>query len=40
MVLAYRQDYSIDYPIAFDIEFINNNKSRIARLTKAEKTSI
>ncbi len=32
--------YKITYPIAFDMEFVDNDTSRIETLTKAEKTKI
>lgn len=33
-------DYKISYPIAFDMEFIENDTSRVETLTKNEKTKI
>lgn len=33
-------DYKISYPIAFDMEFIENDNSRVETLTKTEKTNI
>lgn len=32
--------YKINYPIAFDMEYVDNDSSRIETLTKAEKTKI
>jgi len=33
-------DYRIDYPIAFDMEFVENDTARIEALSRSEKTSI
>ena len=33
-------EYKISYPIAFDMEFVENDTSRVETLTKAEKTNI
>lgn len=33
-------DYKISYPIAFDMEFIENDASRVETLTKTERTNI
>lgn len=33
-------DYRIDYPIAFDMEFVDNDTARIEALSKSEKTAI
>ena len=33
-------DYKISYPIAFDMEFIENDTSRVETLTKTERTNI
>ncbi len=40
LVLQNIGDYRIDYPIAFDMEHIPNDTSRIDALSKSEKTSI
>lgn len=40
MVLENIKDYKITYPVAFDMEYIANDTSRIDNLTKAEKTAI
>lgn len=40
MVLQNIGDYKITYPIAFDMEFIPNDTSRIESLTREEKTKI
>lgn len=40
MVLENIKDYTISYPIAFDMEYIENDTSRIDNLTKTEKTNI
>lgn len=40
MVLENIKDYQITYPVAFDMEYIQNDTSRIDNLTKAEKTEI
>lgn len=40
MVLENLGDYSITYPVAFDMEYIANDSSRIEVLSKAEKTQI
>ena len=40
MVLQNLGDYQISYPIAFDMEFIENDKARIDSLSKADKTAI
>jgi len=40
MVLENVGEYRIDYPIAFDMEYIPNDSARIDILSKAEKTSI
>lgn len=39
-VLSNIGDYKITYPIAFDMELINNDTSRIENLTREEKTNI
>lgn len=40
MVLENLGDYQISYPIAFDMEFIENDQARIDSLSKADKTAI
>lgn len=40
MVLENIRDYSITYPVAFDMEFISNDTARIDKLSKSEKTKI
>lgn len=40
LVLQSVQDYEISYPIAFDMEYIDNDTARIEVLSKAEKTAI
>lgn len=40
MVLEHIKDYTITYPVAFDMESIVNDTARIDNLTKAEKTTI
>jgi len=40
MVLQYIKDYEIAYPVAFDMEGIENDTSRIDNLSKTEKTNI
>ncbi|MCM1569311.1 MAG: glycoside hydrolase family 25 protein [Roseburia sp.] len=40
LVLDYVMDYNITYPIAFDMEYIENDTSRIDILSKTEKTAI
>lgn len=40
MVLQYIKDYEITYPVAFDMEGIENDTSRIDNLSKTEKTNI
>lgn len=40
MVLENIKDYTITYPVAFDMENIVNDTARIDNLTKAEKTTI
>lgn len=40
MVLENIRDYAITYPVAFDMEKIENDASRIDSLSKAEKTEI
>ncbi len=40
LVLQNLQGYEIDYPVAFDMEYIVNDQSRIEFLTKNDKTKI
>ncbi len=40
MVIEYLADYEITYPVAFDMESIDNDTSRIDALTKEERTRI
>lgn len=40
MVLTNIKDYKITYPVAFDMEYIANDTSRIDNLSKTEKTTI
>ena len=40
MVLESIGDYEVNYPIAFDMEYIKNDESRIEQLTKTQKTDI
>jgi GH25 family lysozyme M1 (1,4-beta-N-acetylmuramidase) len=40
MVLENISDYQITYPVAFDMEFVENDTARIENLSKAEKTEI
>jgi len=40
MVLENIKDYKITYPVAFDMEYIANDTSRIDNLSKTEKTTI
>lgn len=40
MVLEHIGEYKIDYPIAFDMEHIENDSARIDGLSKSEKTTI
>ncbi len=40
MVLEHIKDYSITYPVAFDMEYIPNDTARIDNLSKSEKTTI
>lgn len=40
MVLQNIKDYQITYPVAFDMEYIANDTSRIDNLSKTEKTTI
>ena len=40
MVLENIKDYEITYPVAFDMEYIENDDSRIDSLSKSEKTEI
>ncbi len=40
MVLEHIKDYEISYPVAFDMEGIENDTARIDQLSKSEKTAI
>lgn len=40
MVLEYIADYDISYPVAFDMEYIENDTARVEQLSKKEKTEI
>ncbi len=40
MVLENIKDYAISYPVAFDMEYIENDTARIDNLSKSEKTAI
>jgi GH25 family lysozyme M1 (1,4-beta-N-acetylmuramidase) len=40
MVLENIAEYKVEYPVAFDMEFVTNDDARIDSLTRAEKTSI
>ena len=40
MVLENIRDYKIDYPIAYDMEFVANDDARIDSLSRAERTTI
>lgn len=40
MVLEYITDYEVSYPIAFDMEYIENDTARVEQLSKKEKTEI
>lgn len=40
MVLEYLEGYDVNYPIAFDMEFIGNDAARTDTLTRTEKTEI
>ena len=40
LVISSLQGYTVNYPIAFDMEFVNNDTARIETLTKDEKTAV
>lgn len=40
MVLKEIEPYNVTYPVAFDMEYIENDKARVEQLTKKEKTAI
>ncbi|MBQ9141901.1 MAG: glycoside hydrolase family 25 protein [Lachnospiraceae bacterium] len=40
MVLEQIEAYNVTYPVAFDMEYIENDKARVEQLTKKEKTAI
>lgn len=40
MVLEYIADYNVTYPVAFDMEYIENDTARVEQLSKKEKTEI
>lgn len=40
MVLENIRDYQITYPVAFDMEYVENDTARVESLSKAEKTTI
>lgn len=40
LVLEQVKDYEIAYPVAYDMEYINNDTSRVENLTKSEKTAL
>lgn len=40
MVLEYIADYKVTYPVAFDMEYIENDTARVEQLSKEEKTEI
>lgn len=40
MVLEHIGDYKVSYPIAFDMEYVDNDTARIDNLSKSEKTDI
>lgn len=40
MVLEYIEDYEVNYPVVFDMEYIQNDTARIEGLTSEEKTII
>ena len=40
MVLEYIADYNVTYPVAFDMEYIDNDTARVEQLSKEEKTEI
>lgn len=40
MVLENIRDHQITYPVAFDMEYVENDSSRVEALSKAEKTAV
>lgn len=40
MVLEYIQDYEVNYPVVFDMEYVQNDTARVEQLSKEEKTLI
>ncbi len=40
MVLEYIQDYDVNYPVVFDMEYVQNDTARVEQLSKEEKTLI
>lgn len=40
MVLENIKDYTITYPVAFDMEFVDNDTARVEELSKSERTTI
>ncbi|MBR4085744.1 MAG: glycoside hydrolase family 25 protein [Lachnospiraceae bacterium] len=40
MVLEYIQDYEVNYPVVFDMEYVENDTARVEQLSKEEKTLI
>ena len=40
MVLDHIKDYKVTYPIAFDMEFVENDSCRVETLTKDERTAV
>ena len=40
LVLEQIQDYTVRYPIAFDMEYVDNDTSRVEGVSRADKTTI
>ncbi len=40
MVLEYIADYDISYPVAYDMEYVENDTARVEQLSKSEKTEL
>ncbi len=40
MVIEYIEDYDVNYPVVFDMEYIPNDTARVEQLSKEEKTLI
>ena len=40
MVLEYIEDYDVNYPVVFDMEYVQNDTARVEQLSKEEKTLI